>query len=162
MTVAILSWIFSTLLYPIVVMALFGGLGAGAVAQVATARNVETRFRVGVAVATPVVALVFLVSLVGTNSDVFEAVISPMHPTMLLGTGAVGGWGMLHLLKWVSESGLGFAQGLLGLTLSSLFSGLLWATMSGGLALLDWVMLGFVLGTGGHIVALGAPWRSAG
>jgi len=160
----VLRWIFTNLVYPLLVLGVFAFISS-IIADFVLAVTGERRIRRLVAAALPLTIVVFALVPTETEASDLEALLNLAGPWVRFATGLLLGAMGLAIGRALASRDAEIAAAIYVLFLSAIASFIVYCLVEGVLRNLHVFLLGLVLGGGLYVVFRGTPalaWRFAG
>lgn len=155
----VLEFLFTYIVYPLIVIAVFVIIIGLIVATVMKADSIHGMIRRTTGAILPIIILTFVV--IGTEtSNLLEDVMDNISPPARSAIGFAVGFtliGLGRLIGTVPSSWADRVGSIYSMFLSAVVTIMLWAFMGGGLPMLSDSLLGFILGGGLSIIFIGPP-----
>lgn len=151
-----LSWAFTFIFYPAIVIGIFLALGATIIVLVNEESGSEFVRRLTAGI-LPLVGLVFIVVNLGRENDFLTAAISDINPWYRFGLGALVAVALLEAGSFFYKNDLEIGILLLILFLSTTFTFLVYSMMLELLSALNAFLFGVVVAGGMDVIFRGPP-----
>jgi hypothetical protein len=151
-----LRWVFTNLVYPLLVLGVFGFISV-VIADFVLAVTGERRIRRLVAAALPLTVVVFALVPADSEGSDIQALLALAGPWMRFITGVLLGVLGLALGRALAKRDTEIAAAMYVLFLSAIASFIVYCLVEGVLRNLHVFLLGMVLGGGLYVIFWGAP-----